>query len=79
MVLIKNWKLFHLFISGKIGQENVFHGLLQRKNAFLDHKNKKLRNKKMGIFRKGLVHGFGKNVQNFPSFSFSKTRPGKCV
>ena len=53
MVLIKNWKLFHLFISGKIGQENVFHGLLQRKNAFLDHKNKKLRNKKWEFFERG--------------------------
>ena len=25
MVLVKNWHFFHVFILGKIGQENVFH------------------------------------------------------
>ena len=34
MVLVKNCKVFHPFIQGKIGQKNVFHDILERKNAF---------------------------------------------
>ena len=37
MVLVKMSKIFHLFLSAKRGQENVFDDILQRKNAFLDH------------------------------------------
>ena len=43
MVLVKNWKFFHVFIFGKIGQENVCHDILERKNVFLDDENKKLK------------------------------------
>ena len=35
-----------LFFSGNIGQENVFYGILQRKNSFLGYKNKKLKTSK---------------------------------
>ena len=49
---------FRLFILGKVGKKNVFGDILGRKNAFLDYKNKKLKNKKIGLFSKGLVHGF---------------------
>ena len=34
MVLVQNWPFFHLFFLGNIGQENVFHDVLERKNAF---------------------------------------------
>ena len=34
---------FHVFVLGKICQESVFHDILERKNAFLDYKNKKLK------------------------------------
>ena len=40
MVLVKNLKLFHLSIFGKIRQENVFDNILERKKAFLDYKKK---------------------------------------
>ena len=33
--------LFHRFILGNIGQENVFYDILERKNAFPGYKNKK--------------------------------------
>ena len=42
-IFVKNWRFFHLFILGKIGQENVFYDILERKNAFLDYKNIKLK------------------------------------
>ena len=58
IVLVNKWDFFHLFIFGKKGKKKVFGDILERKNAFLDYKNKKLKNKKNGLFSKGLVHGF---------------------
>ena len=34
------------FFLGNIGQENVFYDILERKNAFLGNKNKKLKKSK---------------------------------
>ena len=31
----KNWQFFHFYILGKIGQENVFHDILERKKRGL--------------------------------------------
>ena len=61
-IFVKNWRFFHLFILGKIGQENVFYDILERKNAFLDYKNIKLKKskklrfflqEKLGFFQRG--------------------------
>ena len=40
MVLVKNWKFFHLFIFGKISQQNVLvdDNILERGKVFLDLK-----------------------------------------
>ena len=46
MVLLQNWPFFHLFILGKIGQENVFYDIVERENAFLGYKNKKFKQSK---------------------------------
>ena len=43
MVSIKNFQSLHLFILGKIGQHNVFHDILEKKNTFLDYKNNLLK------------------------------------
>ena len=29
MVLVQNWPFLHVFILGNIGQENVFHDILE--------------------------------------------------
>ena len=68
MVSVKNWKFFHVFIFGKIRKENVFDNILERKKLFYTIKKKKLKNPKIGIFPKGLLYGFGKKFENFPSF-----------
>ena len=60
MVLVKNWHFFHIIILGKRGQGNVFYDILERKNAFLDHKNKLKKVEKLG-FSKGF-HCFGQNL-----------------
>ena len=53
MVLVKNWQIFHIFISAKKWQENAFYDILERENNFVD-KKKKQGNKveKIGIFLK---------------------------
>ena len=42
MVLVQKWPFLPLFVLGNIGQENVFYDILEQKNEFLVHKNKKL-------------------------------------
>ena len=54
MISVKNSKFFHVFILGKIGEENVFHDILDRKNALLDYKNIKLKKSKNWDFSKGV-------------------------
>ena len=49
-----------------IGQENVFYDILERKNAFLGYKNKKLKKWKNCDFCKG-VNSFVL-VENWPFF-----------
>ena len=46
MVFVLNWPFFHLLFLSNIGKENVFYDILERKNAFLGYKNKKLKNAK---------------------------------
>ena len=69
MVFVQKWLFFQLFL-GNIGQENVFYGILERKNAFLGYKNKKLKKSKNWHFPEGLTHGFGPKMAIFPSFFF---------
>ena len=44
--------IFPTFFLGNIGQENVFHDILEEKNAFLGYKNKKFKKSKIDIFPK---------------------------
>ena len=49
-------------------QKNVFYDILERKNAFLGFKNKKLKKSKNWHFSKGLTHCFGPKMAIFPPF-----------
>ena len=69
----------NFFCSGNIGKENVFYNILERKHAFLGYKNKKFKQSKIGIFPKGLTHGFGPKMTIFPKFFFRQYNPGKCL
>ena len=54
MFLVQKWPFFHLFFLSNIGQENVCYDILERKNAFLGFKNKKIQKfEKTEIFPKG--------------------------
>ena len=61
------WKFFFL---GNIGQENVFYHILERKNAFLSHKNKKLKKAKNWNFSKGVNPWFRSKRVHFWKFFF---------
>ena len=56
-------KSLYFFFLGKIRQKKVFGNVLDRKLPFLDYKNMDLKNRKIGIFPKGLVHCFGQNYE----------------
>ena len=54
MVLVKNLKFFHVFIFGKINQQNVFDVILESQKALLDYKKQKVKKvKKSGFFQRG--------------------------
>ena len=52
------------------GQENVFHYILERTNAFLDYKNKKFTKSKNCHFPKGVNPWFWSKNCHFSSFYF---------
>ena len=68
MDLVKKWPFFHPFILGIIGQQNIFYDSVQRKNAFLGYKNKKLIKWKNWDFSKGVSPWFKSKIGNFSIF-----------
>ena len=76
-VLVKNWRFFHLFFLGKIGQENVFYDILQRKNVFLSYKNKKFKKSKNCNFSKWFSPQFWSKIRHFSIFSFQAVKARK--
>ena len=76
MVLIKNLKIFHLFIFGKIREESVIDDILERKKAFLDYKKEKVKKVENWDFSKGdsPCRFLLKNLKIFHLFIFGKIR-----
>ena len=67
------------FFLGKLGKENVFYDILERKTAFLRYKNNKFKKSKNKQFSKGVNPMFwSKKRPFFPPLFFSDIRPGKC-
>ena len=62
--------IFPSFFLGNIGQENVFYDILERKNTFLGHKNKKLKKSKNSQFSKGVNPWFWSKNGDFSNFFF---------
>ena len=51
MIMVKNLKIFLLFILVKIGLENAFKDILASKKVFLDYERRKLeKGEKLGFF-----------------------------
>ena len=80
MVLVQKWPFFQLFFLGNIGQENVFYDILERKNAFLGYKKKKLKKSKNWHFSKSFNSRFFSKNDHFSNIVFFRQyRPGKCL
>ena len=71
MVLVQKLPFFQLFFLGNISQENVFYDILERKNAFLGHKNKKLKKFKNWHFSQEVNPWFWSNNGHFSTFLLS--------
>ena len=72
--------IFPTFFLGNIGQENVFFDILERKNAFLGYKNKKLKKSINWHFSKRDNAWFWSKYGHFSTFFFCRQyRPGKCL
>ena len=50
----KNGHFSKFLFLGNIGRENVFYGILERKNAFLGYKNEEFKKSKNWNFSKGV-------------------------
>ena len=50
-----------------------------KKTALYAIKTNSAKNGKIGIFPKGLTHGFGPKMANFPTFFFKQFRKGKYL
>ena len=71
MVVVLKWQVFQLFFLGNIDQENVFYDILEQKNAFLGHKNKKF--KKELLPRKAFFRfRISKKTFSWPIFPIKK-------
>ena len=68
MVLVQKSPFFHLFFLGNIGQENFFYDILDRKNAFLGHKNKKFKKSKIWHFSEGVNPWFWSKIGHCSNF-----------
>ena len=70
MVLVRKWPFFQLFFLGKLGQENVFYDILERKNVFLAYKNRKFKKSKNLHFSNGVNPWFWFKNGHFFNFFF---------
>ena len=63
-------KILKIYLSPFFMSDKVFGNFVHRKLAFLAFKTSILKSRKIGIFPKGLVHGFGQNYEIFSSLIF---------
>ena len=70
MVFVQKWPFFQLCFSGNIRQANIFYDILERKNAFVGYKNKKLKKSKNWHFSKGVNPWFLSKNGHFSNFVF---------
>ena len=66
----KNGHFLNFLFLGNIGLENVFYDILERKNAFLGYKKKKLKKSKNWHIFKGVNPWFWSKYCHFSNFFF---------
>ena len=73
----KNAYFSNFFFLGNICQENVFYDILERRNAFLDYKNKKFKKSKNYRFSKRVNLWFLYKNGHFSNFFFQAIQARK--
>ena len=63
----------------KINRDKPIFDILYRKQAFLNNENIGLETHKIGIFAKGIVHGFGQKFELWLTFGFMQNTPRKSI
>ena len=58
IILVSHHVTFLYLFFSQIGRAKVFREVLNKKLPFLDRKNINIKDRKIRIFPKGLVHGF---------------------
>ena len=66
----KNGHFSNFFFLGNIDQENVFYDILEKRNAFLGYKNKKIKKSENWYFSKGVKPWFWFKNAHFSNFFF---------
>ena len=56
--------------NAKINRQKIIFDVLYSKQAFLNNENIGFKNPQIGIFQKGLLHGFDQKIGNFVNNSF---------
>ena len=70
MVLVQIWLFFQLIFLGNKRQKNVFCDILERKNVFLEYKNKKFETTKIWHFSKRVSPWFWSKNGHLSNFIF---------
>ena len=68
----KNGHFCNFLFLRNLDKENVFYDILEPKNAFLSHKNKKFKKSKNWHFSKGVNPWFWSKKGNFSNFFFTQ-------
>ena len=66
----QNWPFFHPFFPAILARKLSFTIVQNKKTLFQAIKTKSSKSRKIEIFQKGLVHGFGQNSPFFHLFIF---------
>ena len=68
MVLVQKWPFLQNLFLGNIGQENAFYDILERENAFLGYKKKKIKKSKNWHSSKGVNPWFLSKNGHFSNY-----------
>ena len=80
MILVKNFKFFHLLYLSKIDGEKVFADVLDKKKTPLKTiKTTVYEKRKISIFPKGLVHRFCQKLEISSTLVFMQNRPTQSI
>ena len=72
------WPFFQLFFFQAIQARKMLFTIIQsEKTPFYAIKTRSSKSRKIGIFPKGLIHGFGPKMTIFPSFLFKEMQATK--